>query len=472
MKKHIKVGSVLFILTIIVGVGTVSAGSDQPASETEQAYSISSLHSIPPWQEILVDTNTDVGRHVSVDINYGKTFVSYYDAENKDLRLAMHVGSGGNCGPNNSWHCQIVDSMGDVGQYNSIATKPAENETRVFISYYNATVGSLKYATGICNSTCSFTSATIDSGNPNFFIYKGKYTSVKYDWYGIPHISYYYQNSLGNDALLYAHWVGHGLGNCGTGSDANDWQCDVIHNAEGVGQYTSIDLDDDDHPSIAYYDAVNGYPLVAAYVGSGGSCGPGNSWYCRPVSHATKDIGKYVSLAVEDSGLPHLAYYNTTDQTLEYAKFVGTGGNCGFSSVSLQFEWQCDEIEDMGTSLTSMGLSMALDNQGYPMIAYQDTSEDLAPAALKFATPGSAYGLVPGETNCGPGMLFYTWYCGFVDGGGSYTDEGGSVSLAFNPAGLATIAYFELDTYAYPNEGNLKVAYQQMRQFVPLILKH
>jgi hypothetical protein len=118
-----------------------------------------------------------------------------------------------------------------------------------------------------------------------------------------------------------------------------------------------------------------------------------------------------------------------------------------------------------------MDVSLALDKNDYPWIAYQDTSEALAPAALKIAFPGAALGLVPGETNCGPETPFSTWYCGIVDGGGSYTDEAGSVSIAFNSAGLATIAYYELDDYAVPAEGNLKVAYQLLREFLPIILR-
>jgi hypothetical protein len=231
--------------------------------------------------------------------------------------------------------------------------------------------------------------------------------------------------------------------------------------------YTSIDVDADDEPSIAYYDSANDNPLVASYVGSGGTCGPGNSWYCRRVHQPGLDTGQYVSLAVEANGRPHIAYYNKTSEKLEYAKWVGTGGNCGFSNT-----WQCDEIEDMGTSLKPMGLSLALDKNGYPMIAYQDTSDILAPAALKIAFPGAALGLVPGETNCGPETPFSTWYCGIIDGGGSYTDEGGSVSIVFSSSGLATIAYTELDSYAFPTEGNLKIAYQRRQLFLPITIKH
>jgi hypothetical protein len=206
--------------------------------------------------------------------------------------------------------------------------------------------------------------------------------------------------------------------------------------------------------------------LVAQYIGSGGNCGPGNSWYCRRVHQPALDTGKYVSLYVEDSGLAHIAYHNATNGTLEYAEWVGSGGNCGFSSISMQWEWQCDEIDDMGTSLTSMGVALAEDGAGYPIIAYQDGSDDQAPVALQVARPHVA--LDPNTVpNCGSQDLFLTWYCECIDGGGSYTDEAGSVSLAVNSAGLVTIAYHELYSYQFPPEGNLKVAYQRFNRHTP-----
>jgi hypothetical protein len=208
MKQYIKVGLILVTLLVIVGLQTSSAQSIQQNPDWVVSNSTTGLDAMYPWTINTVDSDTDVGQHVSVDINYGKTFISYYDAFNKDLRLARYVGTGGNCGPGNTWWCQIVDSIGDVGKYNSITTKPSESETRVFISYYNATTGALKYATGICNSTCTLTPRTIDTGNPSLFSFKGKYTSVKYDSHGLAHISYYLQNLIASDGLMYAHWVG------------------------------------------------------------------------------------------------------------------------------------------------------------------------------------------------------------------------------------------------------------------------
>jgi hypothetical protein len=496
MKRQVRIGlalsAALAILVMTPGLAqesqynkdwaVVSAGATWPASA--------------PWFIDTVDSIRDVGRHVSVAIDRksGMTFISYYDATNGDLRLARYVGSGGNCGSNGAWICGTVDSDGDVGQYNSIATLPlttvpvlrgdqgdigqyslgASNQSAVMliIAYYDASNGALKYAGGICSlSSCPLATYTIDSGNPGSGYYKGLYTSVEYDAVGVAHIAYQYYGDASAEAQLYAYWVGDGSGNCGEGSIPDDWQCDVIYNDEGVGMYASLDIDGADRPSIAFYDADNGYPWVAQYIGTGGNCGPGNSWYCRTVHQPTLDTGESVSLYVEDTGSAHIAYHNVTSATLGYAEWVGSGGNCGFNSVSMQWEWQCDEIDDVGTSMAPLGVALAEDGAGHPIIAYQDGSDPQAPAALKVARPHVA--LDPNTVpNCGPQDLFLTWYCEAIDGGGPYTDEAGSVSLVVNSAGLATIAYHELDSYPYPSEGNLKVAYQRLQVFLPLALKN
>jgi hypothetical protein len=498
MKRQICIGLALSATLVALGMIPGLARGSQYNQDWAVISANTTSPASAPWFIDTVDSATDVGRHVSVAIDResGMTFISYYDATSGDLRLARYAGSGGNCGPNDAWICETVDSNGDVGQYNSIATTsiivapvtsggednvgqydpiatyPSVRGAWLFISYYDATNGALKYAEGSCTlSSCSLATYTIDSGNPAINVFKGLHTSVKQDWSGAYHIAYQYYGDSSAEAQLYAYWVGDGSGNCGEGSVAGDWQCDSIYNDDGVGLYASLDLDGDNDPSIAFYDADNGYPWVATYTGADGNCGPTDSWYCRSVHQPTLDTGEYVSLYVEDSGLPHIAYHNVTSGTLEYAKYVGSGGNCGFSSQSMKHEWQCDEIDDMGTSLTPMGVSIAEDGAGYPIIAYQDASEDQTPAALKVARPHVA--LDPNTVpNCGPQDLFLTWYCESIDGGGAYTDEAGSVSLAVNSAGLATIAYHELDSYPYPTEGNLKVAYHRLQVFLPLALKN
>lgn len=448
-----------------------------------ELFSLNDQHPDPaPWVSEVVDSSGDVGRHVSiaVDPGSGQTFISYFGRElGGSLNLARYVGSGGNCGLNNTWKCQILDSFDVVGEYNSIDTYPSEDGVRVIISYYDFTNGALKYVYGLAKSSnFNFSVYTIDSGKPKNGVYKGMHTSVKFDSKGVSHIAYQYYSDYANEAQLYAHWVGDGTGNCGEGAVAGDWQCDTIYNNEGVGMYASLDLDGNDHPSIAFYDENNGDPLVAQYLGPGGNCGPSNSWMCWRVGFLSLDTGKYISLYVEDNNQPHIAYYKAPVDPYDYgwmmyAEYVGEGGNCGVCPPGLGCRWQCDYIDEMGSSLTSMGIAIADDGTGNPIIAYQDASEDQAPAALKVARPVS---VMPQNTvpNCGPVDPTRTWYCEMVDRGGANFDEAGSVSIALNPMGLAMIAYHELDKYAHPAKGNLKVAYQQpqLQVFFPLALNY
>jgi hypothetical protein len=280
-----------------------------------------------------------------------------------------------------------------------------------------------------------------------------------------PHIAYHlYSVRFGDsESLKYAKKVAAGTGNCGD----DGWQCDTIDSAVSyVGRYASLDLSAGDNPSIAYYD--NLFDLVLATKGGTyANCGPGgNTWTCWPID-AMGDVGMFASLVRDrDSGIPHIAYYDATNEKLKYAVLVGSGGNCGYFGPAGAYLWQCDVLDTMGASISAahMRISMALDGNGYPLMAYQRTSE-FGPAVLKVARPAIALGLDHG--NCGPEDLFLTWQCETIDNGGSDTSVGNYLDIAVNESGLATIAYYESDSYHY--SGNLKVAYQTIRIYLPLI---
>ena len=144
---------------------------------------------------------------------------------------------------------------------------------------------------------------------------------------------------------------------------------------------------------------------------------------------------------------------------------MGAGGNC-----DADFEWSCYFLDIVEKPLGHIGLSLAVDGQGYPIIAYMDASEDVAPKNLKIARPAPAYGLEVG--NCGdvpPGELFQYWQCSFIDTGNAYVDEAGYAAVSVNPAGLVTIAYSECNSY--DDESYLKVAEQYFTINLPLISK-
>jgi hypothetical protein len=397
-----------------------------------------------PWFRDTVDSPNDVGQHVSValDSDNGTSYISYYDATYGNLRMAKYVGSSGNCGPDNAWSCETVDSVGDVGKYSSIAVDPTDGYP--IISYYDATNGALKLAIGYVFGW------NIKTIHDPLLGSAGWYTSLKLDSTGKTRIAYYFSNLMGADSLWYVEHVGGGAGNC----TDNNYQCDPVDSGDRVGKYASLALDSSDQPRIAYYDGGNDSLKYAYHNGS---------WLIRRILAASSGFpsGQYASLFVDvnNGDLPHIAHYDSTNGTLEYAVYVGSGGNCGLSNAVI-YEWQCDAIDNVGTGTHPKGVSLAVDGAVYPLIAYQSEA-----SVLKVARPAAAQGMLVG--NCGPVSLFYTWQCEPISFGIGI-GQGDFVALAVNSAGLATIAYYGNIT---ASDGDLKVAYQRLQVFLPLVLR-
>ena len=382
----------LSVMLLVLAGGSSPVHGVPIAALGETAGSSASSVADAPWFKMEVDTDGDTGHHVSVAVDpiFGGVYVSYYDVINQELRMAHYrhdLGTAGNCGPDDSWYCQTVDNVGDVGKYNSIAAVAGG----VNISYYEAINGDLKWAESTdAPYHHTWRIRTVDRGSSTENT--GLYTSLALPSYGSPRISYHYQNLTGDDALRLAVYVGGG-GDCGYGEHYQKWRCDTIKTGEGVGEHTSLAIDDDWYRHIAYYDAVTG-ALWYATNGSGTNCGPGgSSWHCIPISGGGgTDVGRYASIYVDSDDRFHIAYYDAIYKKLYYSAEVGGDGNCGaFGSA------QCVEIDSMPADYHPLGISIVEDAAGYPIIAYQGEYD-----SLKLARPVDALGLPPGEGNCGP----------------------------------------------------------------------
>ncbi len=402
-----------------------------------------------PWHTETVDSGIGVGSHISVAVDpvRGSMYISYYDSNNKDLMAARYVGNGGNCGAQGSWQCETVDSAGDKGMYNDIAINPVNGLAG--IAYYDADNRALKVAFGcIGEPSCTWITGTVASGG-TLGSY-GVYPSLAYASDGTAYITHKTLDLL-NTHLQIAYYVGS-QGNCGLGSIAGQWQCDTVVSGSGAGMYTSLALDSSDSPHIAYYDATNN-ALYYSFDNNG--------------SYLTTKIvdvaGKFVSLAVDTAhgNARHMAFYEISTNSLEYAVYVGSGGNCGFSGVALHFEWQCDVIDSMGNGQAdARGIAIAVDPNGNPVIAYG------ADYALKIAYPAQTIG------NCGPTpSLFYTWMCDtLVADSLSRAGEMAYIDMGINNAGLYTIGYYG-GTSTVNLTDSAQVAYQRFPVYLPLTLK-
>lgn len=450
-------------------VGVAWAAPDTPAANYPGLWK---------WDGQTIESSaSDVGSHTSIafDPSTGIPYISYYDATAQTVKLASPL-KDGNCGPNNSWWCRpIGDPQSKVGKYSSIdISRRSMGFWDLGIAYYNENNGGLRFAEYSCTVlACHWSYDDVYAPSSASI----KYPSLKYGTDGTPYISFY--ASTGLDAgLFYAHRVASG-GNC---AGNTKWACDKVDSKPGlsVGMYNSLALNSSNEARISYYDAVGKYLKYAVQSTAGGdgvNCGPGgNTWVCRGIDPSGNDQGLFTSLALSPTGKenPHIAYYDKTSGMLKHAYYVGSDGNCGLNSSTLKFEWQCDNMINIGAgmgALGNVGITIALDANQSPVIGYMNASEDLAPSALEIARPNSAYHRFAG--NCGPTIgnpiHISQWTCQTLDNGGAYTSEAAYASLGISPAGLAYVAYSEWDDYHSKN--NLKIAFQQFQNFIPLVAR-
>ena len=210
----------------------------------------------------------------------------------------------------------------------------------------------------------------------------------------------------------------------------------MVDSGTGVGKYPSLDLRYDDQAYISYYHGGLG-ELRYAYHAGIGNCGSGDAWYCTTID-TDGHVGAHSSiLAPRYSGdLIRVAYYDLDYHQLKYAHsgMSSGSGNCGPAN-----SWQCSVVDDMNAYLP-VGISMKMDLNGSPIIAYQYTDPDNPEAydLLRIARPNFVYG-DSGSGNCGDvpaGDTEPFWRCTTLDSAGYYTDEADYVSLAVNENGL------------------------------------
>jgi hypothetical protein len=180
-----------------------------------------------------VDDSGDVGSETSLQLNAmnGYPVISYYDATNADLKLAV-------C---NDATCFMKDitTVDDMGVGPSTSLQLDANGYPV-ISYYDRTNGNLKLA--VCNdATCS----TKDITTVDDLGHVGQYTSLQLNANGYPVISYY---DTTNQNLKLAV--------------CNDATCltkaiTTVDDLGNVGLYTSLQLDANGNAVISYLDRTN-----------------------------------------------------------------------------------------------------------------------------------------------------------------------------------------------------------------------
>jgi hypothetical protein len=272
-----------------------------------------------------------------------------------------------------------------------------------------------------------------------------------------------------------------GTNNTSCISSGSTYQCDVIEQAFGMGSIgaPSLQVSPDGQAGIAYYYIKNlkyaypfpePIPIQVRYP----NCGPGNNtWRCitineplPPNSTVGTQVNEAFGLTTADRVIA-FTYHDNYSDGLKVAEYVGSGGNCGVDGKNLTNSirrWQCSDVDNIVYNKNG-SFSVAIDPEGFPVIAYENTLDDLSPTSLYLSYPKARVGDSSGG-----------WLRQTIDPAPHIdVNVGGQAALALNTDGLGFIAYRVDDGYNYTEP--LKIALQEQEQeivfnlYLPMILR-
>src|SRR3989344_5116507 len=90
----------------------------------------------PPADIKIVDAPGNIGVYPSIAVSGSNIYISYRDNTNLNLKFAKSTDGGA------TWNTKTIDSLGNTGNYTSIAAPDANN---IYISYRDSTNGDLKF---------------------------------------------------------------------------------------------------------------------------------------------------------------------------------------------------------------------------------------------------------------------------------------------------------------------------------------
>lgn len=184
------------------------------------------------------------------------------------------------------------------------------------------------------------------------------------------------------------------------------------------------------------YDPTSGNLYAAWYATSSGTLksnykDSSGNWHTEQVVDPQSGAGQYVSMALDSNGYPGVAYYYYPTADLRFSRATISGG---------ELSWSSPELAD-GSGTLSVGKypSLAFNASSRPAISYYDASH----TALRFVSKSG--GTTP------------TWTAVYADGNVN-DDVGRYTSLKLNPnTGDWAIAYEMTGTGASESGGALYV---------------
>ena len=233
----------------------------------------------------------------------------------------------------NTWYM-----TGGMGEYASLAL---DKSGRPHLSSLDTTQHQLVYseltAWGVYPAPDTWSTVYLDTKA----LVVGPGVQMAVDAQGTPHIAY--MDTTLPRRLKYATLVN----GC--------WQIQTVnpYGASAPGDAIGLALDPAGKPHIAYPDVYNGRIMYASLVGT--------SWNLEIVTADTQGyqgtFERYLSLAIDGSGIPYISYYDGGSLSLKMAKKATSS-------------WTVETVDGTGSSWVGNFNSIAVDSLGHPHISY------------------------------------------------------------------------------------------------------
>jgi len=332
-----------------------------------------------PWTITTVDSTGSVGQYTSIDLDVNDNpHISYLNQDSGYIMYAKWNGTSwlrefvsdargqyvttgrtsialdGNGNPHISYHhadvayyvsnftgglwgsptmVPFTEAAWAFLGHNSIAVNKSNGTIHVALFLWNSQLGSvLGYWTpGLQNAQVAdgYTSQT------------GKNNSIALDPSGVPHISYESSDGGTHKFLKYATISGQAW---------SSTIVDTIETTEGFANLTSIAVDGQGHPHIAYYSHRDGAYKYAKWNGA--------SWELRTVDQYGSVGWESVTIAVDANGDPHIAYL-AGYYRLKYARLSGSA-------------WTIETVDASGDAGDDCSIKVGTD--GTVHVSYYDGS--------------------------------------------------------------------------------------------------
>lgn len=229
-------------------------------------------------------------------------------------------------------------------------------------------------------------------------------------------VEYYNQIAVGTDGAVHlVYYQGHpSTGHLHHATDRPlPWSITTVDPDDGSGSFASMALDDDGHVHIAYYYITDHELRYATDTG-------GTEWDVATVDSAGESTGWFSSIDVAADGIPHIGYTNGFEHDLVYAGGDGAGG------------WILDTVDTTSDGIDDTSTGVGED--GAVHVAYQAFYPDWPQGELRYAVGGPGAWSVETVETAAPG-----------DSTGSYpslvVDDGGTVHITYCDIGHDELRY-------------------------------